>query len=111
MKNMILNTIISTMKPIWGDQWGVLRICAESGWSFRNRGVSVIMLDTGADIGHPDLNITGEGSGLLSMEKKDKTHGTEVAGIIGARTNNSMGVAGTGWDTVAPFVKTVFSRI
>jgi len=99
------------MKPIWGDQWGVLRICAESGWSFRNRGVSVIMLDTGADIGHPDLNITGEGSGLLSMEKKDKTHGTEVAGIIGARTNNSMGVAGTGWDTVAPFVKTVFSRI
>jgi len=62
---------------------------------------SVAVLDTGADLANPDLNVVS-GTNCLTpgaAAKDDNGHGTNVAGIIGAR-NDGNGVAG-----VAPGTK------
>lgn len=60
------------------------------------RGVTVAVIDSGVDASHPDLR------GQLSVNRdfvNDKgvnpeSHGTGVAGIIAARANNAIGIAG-----------------
>src|SRR3954447_23141610 len=67
------------------------------GTSTRN----VAVLDTGADLANPDLNVVS-GTNCINpgaAAKDDNGHGTNVAGIIGAR-NDGEGVAG-----VAPGTK------
>ena len=61
-------------------------------------GVKIAVIDTGADIKHPDLqggiiSITNfvEG-GELSFSTDQ--HGTAIAGIIGAQSDNSIGIVG-----------------
>lgn len=63
------------------------------------------ILDTGVDVKHPDL--TGK---VLGGEKEgDLTdvigHGTEVAGIIAADTNNTQGIAGVSWNAKVLSIK------
>jgi hypothetical protein len=41
-------------------------------------------------------NVSGSGSGTLPTNSS--SHGTQVAGMIGARGNNSLGVVGANWD-------------
>jgi len=61
-------------------------------------GVKVAVIDTGADIGHPDLR----SGGVLSRNFVDDddrvfrgdAHGTAVVGIIGAVPNNGVGIFG-----------------
>jgi subtilisin family serine protease len=56
--------------------------------------VDVAVLDTGIDLGHPELNIVGGHDCTGGGSYHDKHgHGTHVAGIIGARDNLS-GVVG-----------------
>jgi subtilisin family serine protease len=63
--------------------------------------VVVAILDSGIDSSHPDL--AGRMvAGRNVVESNDDTtdergHGTNMAGIIGAVTNNSVGVAGVAW--------------
>ena len=64
-----------------------------------NNSVIVGVFDTGVDSAHPDLYqnlITGyDASNNTQSVKTDPVgHGTCTAGIIGARTNNALGVAG-----------------
>lgn len=59
------------------------------------RGVTVAVIDSGVDAGHPDLRgqiaLTRDfAGGAIGAE----LHGTGVAGIIGARANNGVGIAG-----------------
>lgn len=60
--------------------------------------IVVAVVDTGVDLGHPDL--TGnlvDGVNLLQASKKpfdDNGHGTNVAGLIAAVINNDKGIAG-----------------
>ncbi|GGO37854.1 S8 family peptidase [Deinococcus humi] len=64
-------------------------------------GARVAVLDSAADRSHPDLRLSGVVSCLLPAPARDdlnvSEHGTEVAGVIGANTNNGLGLTGVVW--------------
>ena len=108
-------------------QWGFRQINAPRGWIRKTdaKEVVVAVIDTGIDYTHPDLlanlwknpgekpkngkdddgngivddvlgaNFSGEGEAHDPMDEEG--HGTHVAGIIGAVSDNKIGVAGTAW--------------
>jgi subtilisin family serine protease len=109
----------------------------ETGSSFITIGV----LDTGADLTHPDLNdniwannaevigangVDDDSNGYVDDKygfdaltynppatynagtpADDNGHGTMVAGIIGAETNNGQGIAGVAWNVKMMIIKCV----
>jgi subtilisin family serine protease len=86
----------------WSAQWGLRLAGLQSAWDFtRGSNVVVAVLDTGVDARHPDLqgailpgfNVVDPAAGPVD----DNGHGTAVAGIIAARTNNRAGIAGICW--------------
>jgi subtilisin family serine protease len=93
------------------QEWGLEAVKASQAWGLTRGSSSVVVavLDTGADWNHPDLagklvsgwNVIDDDDNTLD----DHGHGTHVAGIIGAATNNVIGVAGLGWDTKVMPVK------
>jgi len=64
-------------------------------------GVVVAVLDSGIDATHPDLAgrlVPGHNVVAGNSDTSDQQgHGTKIAGIIGAVTNNHLGVAGVAW--------------
>ena len=71
------------------------------GW--RGSGVTIGVVDEGVQAAHPDLapNLDTSLSVNFNASTFDPawdTHGTPVAGIIGARGNNSVGVAGVAFE-------------
>jgi type VII secretion-associated serine protease mycosin len=64
----------------------------------QGNGVVVAVLDSGVDLLHPDLAgqlVTGTNIVSPGEDPQDDTgHGTMIAGIIAAKTNNDVGVAG-----------------
>lgn len=90
-----------TAKPVKNSEvlpWGVNRIDAELTWpTTAGSGVTVAVVDTGIDTGHPDLvgNIVGGFSAVdyTTSYKDDHGHGTHVAGTVAA-TDNLFGVIG-----------------
>lgn len=106
---------------------GTGRIDATGGWDYSTgSGAVVAFLDSGMDLNHPDLagkvfvntgEIAGNGidddkNGYVddrngydflnrdAVAMDDMGHGTHVAGIMGAATNNGLGVAGVGYNAV-----------
>ncbi|MGH2807852.1 MAG: S8 family serine peptidase [Actinomycetota bacterium] len=98
----------------FGMQWGPQQIEANEAWQedrATGSGVKVAVLDSGVDLGHPDLACPGKldvvsGSDVVagdSVPDDENGHGTHVAGIIGACTNNGVGIAGVAPDaTIIP---------
>ncbi len=105
----------------FGLQWGLRQIGAPAAWSVSTGRKQVIaIVDTGVDLGHPDLQAKlvpgatftgcadtgpcGNGdwkSGTPEAQAEGfSSHGTHVAGIAAAITGNGRGVAG-----VAPAAK------
>lgn len=108
-------------------------IDAEEAWEITtgNRSVTVAVIDTGVDYEHPDLapnmwtnpgeipgnGIDDEGNGYVDDVHgydtanndgdplDDNGHGTHVAGILGAQSNNAVGVAGTSWNVSIMAIK------
>ncbi len=72
-------------------------ITAAHQWS-RGEGVSIAVIDTGADVTHPDLagrifeqqNFVDSDAAAFNRDR----HGTAVAGVIAADSNNHIGIAG-----------------
>lgn len=84
-------------------QWNLPAIETNKGWEISkgNTNVTIAVIDTGADLNHPDLkgNLI-EGYNVIDSSRQpidDVGHGTHVAGIIGAVVNNNEGVAGISW--------------
>jgi subtilisin family serine protease len=93
--------------PLFAKQWGLAAVGAPAAWATSTgAGTRVGVVDTGVDLSHQDLvgQIVGStdcvGSSGNPLEcrgtaQDDNGHGTEVAGIIAAATNNGLGIAGT----------------
>lgn len=120
--NYIVRSKITTPNdPYFLNQWPLNMIYAPDAWDF-TRGspsVTVAFIDSGADLTHADLvgqwaswgndivdfkdDSQGPNDGIPGPDNDptDSTaegHGTSVAGIIAARSNNNLGVAGVAWD-------------
>ncbi|KZR86109.1 S8 family serine peptidase [Synechococcus sp. MIT S9504] len=101
-------------------------IAAPEAWSKINNAsdIAVAVIDTGVDYNHPDLinniwinrndpinGIDDDGNGYKddyygwdfwnndNNPEDDASHGTHVAGTIGAEGNNQIGISGIAWDT------------
>ena len=89
--------------PGWNLQYGLVAIRAPQGWelSTGTSSVTIAILDSGVDLGHPDL--AGKVAAGYDFVNSDNTpqddfgHGTHVAGIAAAQGNNGLGVAGVSW--------------
>ncbi|MDD5530203.1 MAG: S8 family serine peptidase [bacterium] len=117
----------------FGEQWGLTKIQAEAAWDTTTGDSSVVIgiLDTGIDTAHPDIvnnlwvnkdeipnnSIDDDGNSFIddvygwnfvsnnNNPNDDAGHGTHCAGIAGAVTNNSAGVAGVSWKSKVMAVK------
>jgi subtilisin family serine protease len=95
--------------PDFPQQWDMAAVDAPAAWGAgaRANGVTVAVIDTGADYGHPDLSasllpgcnfvITMPATCGPTVAQDDNNHGTHVSGTIAAQTNNGLGVAGLAW--------------
>jgi thermitase len=98
--------------PSYPAQWALSAIHALDGWGVypgsygSGVGPPLAVVDTGIDSGHPDLaaNVdTTKGATCLSgtcasnPALDDNGHGTHVAGIAAAVTDNGVGIAGVGF--------------
>lgn len=94
------------------SQWYLNTINAPSAWDrSTGSGVTIAILDSGIDTSHPDLASKVTGS-IDATTVKDAVgqHGTEVAGIAGAATNNGTGIASLGWNANLLSVKVLDNK-
>lgn len=91
---------VSVNDQFAAKQWALSSIRAYEAWSIaRVEGkVTVAVMDQGVEVTHEDLAANIKGAYNAHTEQTElgsaTSHGTHVAGIIGAVTNNSKGVAG-----------------
>jgi subtilisin family serine protease len=111
--------------PLFVDQWGLAKIQAAAAWDVTTGSatIPIAIVDSGIDFTHPDLSgklwvnpgeIAGngldddnngyvddvQGWDLVNADNApadDNGHGTQVAGIAAASTNNGAGIAGVCW--------------
>ena len=94
----------SANDPLVKWQWPLVKLGMQKAWD-RDIGatnaVVVAVLDTGVDANHPDLvGRVRPGYDWVDLDNDPSDthfHGTSVAGVIAAGTNNRLGVAGMSW--------------
>jgi subtilisin family serine protease len=110
----LAGTASATNDTYFARQWALTQIGAPEAWTrSTGGGVTIGIVDTGVDMGHPDL----AGKILTTADCVGKPcatgggqdthgHGTIVSGIAAAVANNGKGVAG-----VAPDARLVVAKV
>lgn len=99
-----LRKIISTPNDTdFGSQWSLNKIKATEAWDVNPGGTNVVVavVDNAIQTNHPDLAANMVAGKDMSSEadvdpnppNANFSHGTHVAGIVSAVTNNSLGIA------------------
>jgi len=125
--------------PYYSSQWGLVKVLANKVWDTckGSDNTIVAVIDSGIDLNHPDLkdhiwknpgetncsdDTDDDNNGFVddcygwnfasssNNTQDDNGHGTHVAGIIGAITNNNKGVAGLNWSVKLMSVKILDSN-
>ncbi|MBN1641492.1 MAG: peptidase S8 [Anaerolineae bacterium] len=118
------STRVDPNDPHYPSQWALQTVGAPEAWGrTRGDGVVIAIVDSGIDLTHPDLapvlwtnagempdnGLDDDGNGYLddlhgwdyvegdALPADEKGHGTHVAGIAAAATDNATGIAGMGW--------------
>lgn len=96
--------------PLYPKQWHLPAVRAFDAWLERPplAGVRVAVIDSGVDVGHPELRrrIVGARSFVGGPVKDTEGHGTIVAGIIAAEADNATGIAG-----LAPWAELLVAKV
>ncbi len=123
--NYIVQAFETPNDPGFGSQWGMTKIEAPSAWniSHGSTAITIAVIDTGVDLDHPDLasklwvnadeipanGLDDDFNGYVddvngydfynfdAFPDDGNSHGSHVAGIAAAATNNGVGVAGVSW--------------
>jgi subtilisin family serine protease len=102
--------------PGYAKQWGMTLIGAPTAWDWgTGKGVTIAIVDTGIDLTHEDLQsqLAGPGKNFVTTgapAQDDNGHGTHVAGIAAAASNNGKGVVGVAPDAKVLPVKVLDSN-
>ena len=113
----ILTAAVMPNDPQVGEQYALDRIDAPEGWAFAGLGAfpatggtKVGIIDTGIETSHPEFAgrisncaqstaLFGLGGAIRSGCDDIDGHGTKVAGILGAKANNGIGIAGVAFNS------------
>src|SRR5213082_75753 len=97
------STASSRRSAFLTTQWSVRKTEAEPAWDLSTGSPQVVVaiIDTGIDAGQPDLRgklVAGYDYVNNDQDAADDNgHGTAVAGIVAANSDNGIGVAGYCW--------------
>ena len=89
--------------PLYDRQWALAKIEAEAAWKVSTgSNITIAVIDSGVDLDHPELEArVVEGYDFVNGDTEaddDYGHGTLVAGVAAATTNNDIGIAGLAWN-------------
>lgn len=103
-RNGIAQATFMPNDPSFSLQWGMTMVKAPEAWDTTTglATVPVAILDTGVNQDHPDLAgkiVTNRNFTTTASFDDVYGHGTHVAGIASANTDNGLGVAGLGYNS------------
>ena len=99
-------TTLTPNDPLLNQQWYLNRIDAELAWdlSTGNANVVVAVTDNAINVDHPDLinkmvagyDVVDQDTDPRGCGSNSGFHGSHVSGIVGAETNNNLGISSIG---------------
>lgn len=85
--------------PDYPKQWYLPQIQASKAWKITKSSsdISIAIIDAGVNVNHPELS--SKIIKRMNNQNDEMKHGTHVAGIAAASTNNNTGISSVGYNT------------
>lgn len=102
--NAVYHLFKTPNDPMYGQLWGMQKIGAPQAWdtTIGSQSIIVGVIDSGLDSSHPEFAgrvVPGYDFIQNDADPQDEnSHGTHVAGTVGATGDNGIGVVGVNWD-------------